>query len=334
MEGHVVAIVGRPNVGKSTLFNRLVGRRQAIVEDIPGTTRDRVYADVRWGDQSLVLIDTGGMEPNPGSDIARRVRAQVQLAVEEAEVIIFMVDVRDGATVTDLDIAEALRRSGKPVVLAVNKADNERRHADVAQFYELAMGDPIPVSAYHGTGIGDLMSAVVLPMSPMPPREEEALLRTAIVGRPNVGKSMLLNAILGEDRVIVSETPGTTRDTIDTTFEYSGESMVLVDTAGIRRRGRIEGGVEQYSVLRAMQAVSRADVALLVLDAGELVTAQDTHIAGYIVQACKGVVVVVNKWDLVRDLGLDAGKCAEEIRYKLKFISYAPIVYVSALLGE
>ncbi|MFH1485569.1 MAG: ribosome biogenesis GTPase Der, partial [Chloroflexota bacterium] len=192
----------------------------------------------------------------------------------------------------------------------------------------------IPVSAYHGTGIGDLMSAVVLPMSPMPPREEEALLRTAIVGRPNVGKSMLLNAILGEERVIVSETPGTTRDTIDTTFEYSGESMVLVDTAGIRRRGRIEGGVEQYSVLRAMQAVSRADVALLVLDASELVTAQDTHIAGYIVQALKGVVVVVNKWDLIRDLGLDAGKCAEEIRYKLKFISYAPVVYVSALLGE
>jgi len=327
----VVAIVGRPNVGKSTLLNRLVEKAVAIVQDLPGTTRDRVYVDTTWMGYPLTIVDTGGLEPGASAGMAQRVKAQIMAAIEEAEVIIFLVDVRDGMTSVDLEIAEELRRSGKPIVLAVNKADNEKRAQEAFQFYELAIGDPIPISAYHGIGIADLMDAVVAKLSSPPTVVEEAeMTKLAIVGRPNVGKSMLLNAILGEERVIVDEKPGTTRDAIDTVFHYNDQPMLLIDTAGIRRRGRVEVGVERYSVKRALQAIDRADVALLVLDAGEGIASQDTHIAGYIAQAFKGIVVVVNKWDLAEEKGMDAAEYTKEIRGRLKFASYVPILYVSA----
>ncbi len=330
----IVAIVGRPNVGKSTLFNRLIGERLAIVEDFPGTTRDRVYADISWGDHDITLVDTGGLEPQPDSALRQKVKDQAEAAIAEAEVIIFMVDVMEGVTLPDSEVAEALRRSKKPIALAVNKADNAQRRALAPQFHELGIGEPMPVSAHHGTGVGDLMDEVChsLPV-PIPVVEGPGLLKIAIVGRPNVGKSMLLNAILGQDRAIVSEIPGTTRDAIDTVFEHEGESVVFIDTAGIRRRGRIEGGVERYSVMRALRAISRADVVVLLTEAAEIITAQDAHIAGYIQQALKGMVVVVNKWDLALELERDAAECALEIEQRLKFFPGVPILFVSALLG-
>ncbi len=327
----VIAIVGRPNVGKSTLLNRLAGEAVAIVQDSPGTTRDRVYVDIAWMGYPLTIVDTGGLEPDASAGMAQRVKAQIRVAIDEAEVIIFLVDVRDGMTNVDLEIAEELRRSGKPIVLGVNKADNEKRTQEALQFYELAIGDPIPLSAYHGIGIADLMDAVVVKLPPPPAVTEEAeMTKLAIVGRPNVGKSMLLNAILGEERVIVDEKPGTTRDAIDTVFHYDGQPMLLIDTAGIRRRGRVEVGVERYSVKRALQAIDRADVALLVLDAGEGITSQDTHIAGYITQAFKGIVMVVNKWDLAEERGMNPAEFTNEIRGRLRFASHVPILYVSA----
>jgi len=331
----IVAIVGRPNVGKSTLFNRLLGERVAIVENLPGTTRDRVYADIVWRDYPLTIVDTGGIELNPDSGLRQKVREQIELAVQEADVIIFLVDVTDGVTIPDSEVVEALRRSQKPIVLAANKVDNERRRQEAFQFHELGMGEPVSLSAYHGTGIFDLMEQVCafLP-SPLPPVEEPAMLKIAIVGRPNVGKSMLLNAILGQERSIVSGTPGTTRDAIDTVFEYDGEPVLLIDTAGIRRRGRVEGGIERYSVMRALRAVSRADVALLITDAAELITAQDAHIAGYVQDAVKGLVLVVNKWDLAGELGRDEAMCAGEIRKRLKFFTAFPVLFVSALRGS
>lgn len=330
----IVAIVGRPNVGKSTLFNRLVGERLAIIEDLPGTTRDRVYADISWGDHELTLIDTGGLEPRPESSLRQKVQYQAEAAIEEAEVIIFMVDVLDGVTVPDSEVAEALRRSQKPLLLAVNKADNDQRRHQAFQFHELGIGEPIAISAHHGTGVADLMDEVTarLPL-PTPPEEEPGMLKIAIVGRPNVGKSMLLNAILGQERAIVSETPGTTRDAIDTVFKYDDESILFIDTAGIRRRGRVEGGIERYSVMRSLRAISRADAAILVTEAAEVITAQDTHIAGYIHQALKGMVLVVNKWDLASELGIDAAACATEILQRLKFFPGIPILFVSAQFG-
>ncbi|TET40062.1 MAG: ribosome biogenesis GTPase Der [Dehalococcoidia bacterium] len=329
----IVAIVGRPNVGKSTLFNRLVGKRLAIIEDEPGTTRDRLYADIAWRDSSLTLIDTGGLFPIPPSELAQRVKEQVEVAIVEADVIIFLVDVVDGGTIMDKEIAEMLRRSDKPVMLAANKADNERRQSEALQFYELALGDPQPISAYHDIGIDELLDKVVdnLPFSP--PEEELEMMKVAIVGRPNVGKSMLLNAILGQERAIVTDTPGTTRDAIDTIFEYNGDCMLLIDTAGIRRRGRIEGGIERYSVARALRAIGRADVALLITEATGAITAQDAHIAGYIQQAFKGMVLVVNKWDLVEEMA-DRRQYATEIQQKLKFMPYVPILFVSAKFGR
>ncbi len=331
----IVAIVGRPNVGKSTLFNRLVGERLAIIEDLPGTTRDRVYADVSWGDHELTLIDTGGLEPRPESSLRQKVKDQAEAAIEEAEVIIFMVDVLEGVTIPDSEVAEALRRSQKPILLAVNKADNDQRRHQAFQFHELGIGEPIAISAYHGTGVSDLLDEVTarLPL-PTPLEEEPGMLKIAIVGRPNVGKSMLLNAILGQERAIVSETPGTTRDAIDTVFKHDGESVLFIDTAGIRRRGRVEGGIERYSVMRSLRAISRADVAILVTEAAEVITAQDAHIAGYIHQALKGMVLAVNKWDLASELGIDAAACTTEILQRLKFFPGIPILFVSALFGS
>jgi len=331
----IVAIVGRPNVGKSTLFNRLVGERLAIVEDLPGTTRDRVYADVSWGDRELTIIDTGGLEPRPESDLRQKVKDQAEVAIREADVTIFMVDVVEGVTIPDQEVAEALRRAGKPLVLAVNKADNEQRRHQAFQFHELGIGEPIAISAYHGTGVIDLMDAVcaLLP-PPAPAAEEPDMLKIAIMGRPNVGKSMLLNAILGQERAIVSETPGTTRDAVDTVFRYEGESVMFIDTAGIRRRGRVEGGVERYSVMRALRAIARADVVILVTEAAEVITAQDTHIAGYVQQGLKGMVLAVNKWDLAGELEKDMAECTREILQRLKFFPGVPILFVSALLGS
>ena len=325
----IVAIVGRTNVGKSTLFNRLVGKRLAIIEDEPGTTRDRLYSDIDWKGSGLTLIDTGGLVPVPPSELAQRVKEQVEVAIEEADSIIFLVDVLDGVTHMDREIAEMLRRCDKPVMLAANKADNERRSLNAAEFYELAMGDPLPVSAYHDLGVDELLDRVVDSLPYFPPEEELEMLKVAIVGRPNVGKSMLLNAILHKERAIVTDTPGTTRDAIDTIFEHNGERMLLIDTAGIRRRGRVGVGIERYSVARALRAISRADVALLLTEATEPLTAQDTHIAGYIQQASKGMVLVVNKWDLVEEMA-DRRQYTREIRNRLKFMPYVPILYISA----
>ena len=331
----IVAIVGRPNVGKSTLFNRLAGERIAIVEDLPGTTRDRVYADMSWGERELTIIDTGGFEPRPDSDLRQKVKHQAEVAIEEADVIIFMVDVLDGVTIPDQEIAETLRRSRKPIILAVNKADNDQRRQQAFQFHELGVGEPMAISAHHGIGVSDLMDEVCTRLPPPAPAvQEPEMLKIAIVGRPNVGKSMLLNAILGHERAIVSETPGTTRDATDTVFKYDGEPILFIDTAGIRRRGKVEVGIERYGVMRALNAISRADVVLLVIEAAEIMNEQDMHIAGYIHEALKGIVVVVNKWDLAGELGVDKAQCASEIRQKVKFFPDVPMAFASAQFGK
>jgi len=331
----LIAIVGRPNVGKSTLFNRLAGERIAIVEDLPGTTRDRVYADMTCGERELTIVDTGGFEPRPDSDLRQKVKHQAEVAIEEADVIIFMVDVLDGVTIPDQEIAETLRRSRKPIILAVNKADNDQRRRAAFQFHELGIGEPMAVSAHHGIGVSDLMDEVCARLPPPAPAvQEPEMLKIAIVGRPNVGKSMLLNAILGQERAIVSEAPGTTRDATDTVFKYDGESILFIDTAGIRRRGKVEVGIERYSVMRALNAISRADIVLLVTEAAEVMNAQDMHIAGYVQEALKGIVVVVNKWDLAGELGKEKAQCTREIRQKLKFFPDVPIMFTSAQFGE
>lgn len=325
----VVAIVGRANVGKSTLFNRLAGGSVAIVEDLPGTTRDRVFADVSWQDREVTLVDTGGLELRPGSSLAQKVKDQAEAAIAEADVIIFMVDVRDGAIAADCEIADLLRSCDKPVVLAANKADNAKLESQMSDFYGLGVGTPLAVSAQHGRGINELLQAVT-PLLPEPSIGfvDSDKPKLAIVGRPNVGKSMLLNAIVGEERAIVDQTPGTTRDAVDTVFNYRGQELLLIDTAGIRRRGRASVGIEYYSLIRALRAINRCDVALLVTDATEFITAQDVHIAGYIKQAGKGMVLVVNKWDLVSEQPKEA--YAQQIQQRLKFMAHVPVMYVSA----
>jgi len=359
----LVAIVGRPNVGKSTFFNRMLGEQIAVVEDLPGTTRDRIYGDTDWNGRDFTLIDTGGLElgsdipvgqvglnGQPG-DIMRNVRAQVELAIEEADVIVFMVDARSGITAADEEVADLLRRTDKPVILAANKADNAARRLDAIEFYSLGLGEPITISSIQGTGTGDLLDRIVEELPSQEETEEEEdedTPRIAIVGRPNVGKSSLLNAILGVQRSIVSDVPGTTRDAIDTEMEFEGRQLILIDTAGIRRRGRVTPGVEKYSVIRASRAIERCDVALLLIDASEGLAAQDTHIAGEIDEKAKGVIVVVNKWDLaqaqrraMREGELprpdDEITSAEDYRKiiaeGLKFIPYAPIIFASAKTG-
>jgi GTP-binding protein len=329
----IVAIVGRQNVGKSTLLNRLTGKRIAIVSYMPGTTRDRIVANVSWKERDFVVVDTGGLETGSGSSISKEVNQQVKTAIDDADVVVFLVDARDGITTTDSEIAELLRSSAKPLLLAANKADNNRLEAEAVDFFTLGLGEPLPVSAYHGRGIFELMDKLVSLLPAVPAVEAEPeLMKVAIVGRPNVGKSMLLNTLLGEPRVIVSDVPGTTRDAIDTLLDFGGQSVLLIDTAGIKRRGRVGAGVAQYSVIRALRAIDRADVVLLVLDATELVVAQDVHIAGYIQQAAKGIVLVVNKWDLV--VNISKTECSKSIRNRLKFVPYAPVLYTSAKLGQ
>ena len=331
----LVAIVGRPNVGKSTLYNRLAGRPSAIVSKVPGTTRDRVTTETVWGERPFILVDTGGLDLFSETELSQKIRTQVDVAIAEADVIIVLVDAPAGVTAADRDVADALRKTDKPLVLAANKSDNERREAEAVDFYELGLGDPLPISAYHNRGIDGLMEQVIsyFPTG-LPTEVPDADLNLAIVGRTNVGKSMLLNAIAGHERAIVSEVPGTTRDALDTLLTYGEAQYLLVDTAGIRRRGRVEPGIERYSVLRALRAIDRADVAVLVMDATELATSQDTHIASYILDAYKGIVLAVNKWDLASQTALTKDDTTQKIREHFKFAPYAPICYVSALRGS
>ena len=333
MSKPIVAIIGRKNVGKSTLLNRLAGKPIAIVADLPGTTRDRIFADVSWQGVEFTIVDTGGLEVSPRSAIAQGVKGQVEAAIAEADVIIFLVDIKDGVVPSDLEIADMLRSSSKPIVLVANKADNARLETQAVEFYELGLGEPLAISAYHGRGTAELLDRIIsLLPTPSLAEAETEIMKLAIVGRPNVGKSTLLNALLGSERAIVDEVPGTTHDAIDTLLDFGGQSVILIDTAGIRRRGRWGMGVERYSVIRALRAIDGADVVLLVLDATELLTAQDMHIAGYIQQAAKGVVLVVNKWDLA--VGMNVAECNRYIRSQLRFMSYAPVEYISAKLGQ
>jgi GTP-binding protein len=329
----IVAIVGRPNVGKSALFNRMVGGRPAIVEDLPGTTRDRLYGDVEWRAREFKLVDTGGLEPDVPGTYTPLIREQIELALREAEIVLFVVDAKSGATAADAEVADVLRRANKPVFLLANKAENEERSEASVTFFELGIGEPIPVSAQHGHGVADVLDMIVDSLPPAELITEEAELRLAIVGRPNVGKSSLLNAILGEQRVIVSDVPGTTRDAIDTPFLFEEQQLVLVDTAGLRRPGSIEKGVEKHSVLRARRALERAQVALCVFDVSEDFTAQDVHIVGYAMDAATGVLVVANKWDLLADGERTQEDWERRLRWKLKFASWISIRFVSAREG-
>ncbi|MCL5962087.1 MAG: ribosome biogenesis GTPase Der [Chloroflexi bacterium] len=327
----LVAIVGRPNVGKSTLFNRLVGQRAAIVEDIPGTTRDRLYGDVEWSGKQFAVVDTGGLDLSSSENVTELVRNQAELAIDEADVILLVVDARDGVIPTDEEIADVLRRTKKPVLVVANKADSPERRLMASVFYQLGLGEVVAVSSIHGTGTGDLLDLVVDLLPPGVPIEKvEKVLSVAIVGRPNVGKSSLLNALLGQERVIVSAVPGTTRDAIDTLIEHEGQPLMLIDTAGIRRRGRVQVGIEKYSVLRAVRAIDRADVALVLIDAVEGPTDQDTHIAGQVEAAGKGIAIVVNKWDLIEKTGSTMVEYARKVKEDFKFVPYAPILFVSA----
>ncbi len=333
----IVAIVGRPNVGKSTLFNRLVEEKLAIVSETAGTTRDRLYGEVEFAGRTFLVVDTGGLALDaradlPGTPAAMLtgVRAQAQLAMDEADAIVFVVDVEQGATPNDFEIANILRQTNKPVYLVVNKADNATRAQNAVEFFALGLGEPIPISALHGVGVGDLLDAIVarLPPETLAPPDDAPHL--AIVGRPNVGKSSLLNAILGEERAMVSEIPGTTRDALDTELTWNGQRLVLIDTAGLRKRGHIEQGIEKYSALRALRAIQRAEVALLVIDASTGIVAQDQHVAQFILAEGKGVVIVVNKWDLIEKDARTFDEFTRRVRAQLDFIAYAPVVFVSA----
>ncbi len=346
----LVALVGRPNVGKSTLFNRLVGKRMAVTDDIPGTTRDRLQSEAEWNGVIFTVVDTGGIEiyqPKGSRDISPlaegsidfvpQIKGQALIAIEDADAIVLLVDANHGVTAADEEIAEILRRTSKPVVIAANKTDDLKNVEDVFEFYGLGLGEVFAVSAIHGLGVGDLLDAVVKSLQHDPvdfEDEDDDYLKIAIVGRPNVGKSTLLNNLIGEDRAIVSPIAGTTRDAIDTTIKWHGMDVTLIDTAGMRKRGKVAPGVEKYSVLRAMRAISRCDVALLMVDATQGVTDQDEHIAGYVLEEYKSLVIIINKWDIIEK---DAYTMTEELkkaRERLHFIPYAPAIFISALSGQ
>jgi GTP-binding protein len=329
----VVAIVGRPNVGKSTLFNRLVRQRQAITEDIPGTTRDRLYGDAEWKDLRYSVIDTGGLEPDSDEGYPALIRDQVQIAIQEADAILFVVDVASGITPVDSEIAEMLRRTKKPVLLLANKGDNPDRAGLAVEFYELGLGDPMPVSAFHDIGIREVQDKLIEVLPEAAPEEEVDTIRIALVGRPNVGKSAIVNAILGEERVIESEMAGTTRDAIDTPIDYKGHKLVLVDTAGIRRPGKIEKGIEKYSVMRARSAIERADVVIIVLDATERIAQQDLAIASIAIEEYKGLIIAFNKWDLLEDTEDVRERRSRYALSRFKFAPWAPLALVSARTG-
>ncbi len=356
MPNPVVALVGRPNVGKSTLFNRLAGERLAVVHDVPGTTRDRLVAEAEWAGFTFDIVDTGGIDPTDlrrgtplsiaSADYISAIRHQAELAAREADAVIFLVDGESGITASDHEVASILRRQQRivdeqrapPILLAVNKCDTKTRREQAIEFHELGMGEPIPVSAIHGTGTGDLLDLLIEALEEVRSgswdQEEDQSIKMAILGRPNVGKSSLLNRLLGEERVIVSPIPGTTRDAIDTRLTYHGQAITLIDTAGIRRRGSIEPGIEKYSVLRALKAIERADVVALLIDASEGVTAQDTHIAGMILEKAKSVLIVVNKWDLVPKDTHTMVQYTLHVRQELNFLDYVPVLFISAKTGQ
>lgn len=329
----LVAIVGRPNVGKSALFNRLTRTRRALVEEVPGTTRDRIYGWFDWRGRHVRVVDTGGVEGPEADPFSALIREQVLGAIEESDAVVFVVDAAQGITAADEAIVDLLRRSTKPVLLVGNKSDRREARQNVVDLQALGLGDPILISAYHGQGVADVMDQILDVVPEAAPPEREERLRIAVVGRPNVGKSSLVNAILGESRVIVSDVPGTTRDAIDTPFEFEGAPLLLVDTAGIRRKGKIERGVERHSVQRAEHAIDRADVVFLLIDQGEPTVAQDTHIAGYVAEQGKGLIIVVNKWDLAEDRG-DRHGFARRVDQRYHFVPWAPVQFTSALTGE
>ena len=332
----VVAIVGRPNVGKSTLFNAIAGERISIVKDTPGVTRDRIYADVSWLDKDFTLVDTGGIEPDSKDIILSQMRDQAQIAIETADVIIFMVDVKQGLIDADDRVADLLRRSGKPVVLCVNKVDSfEKMMPDVYEFYNLGIGDPKPISASSRLGFGDLLDEVIkyFPDSTSA-KEDDDTPKVAIVGKPNVGKSSLVNKLLGEDRLIVSDIAGTTRDAVDTRVKNHGKEYVFIDTAGLRRKSKIKEEIERFSIIRAVAAVEKADVVIVVIDATEGVTEQDAKIAGIAHDRGKGIIVAVNKWDAVEKTDKTMREHEKKIRQILSFMPYAEIIYISALTGQ
>lgn len=347
----LVALVGRPNVGKSTLFNRLAGEPLAIVDDTPGTTRDRLFAEAEWNGVNFRIIDTGGIDPSTGgktplstgsAEYIEQIRIQAQLAIQESDVVLFITDATSGVTPADVEVANILRRSQTtrdgqpwpPVLLVVNKADSQALRENVVQFYELGMGDPYPISAIHGTETGDLLDALVKALGEQPEPEEDTSVKIAIVGKPNVGKSSLLNRLVGEERAIVSPIPGTTRDATDTHITVGDLPVTLIDTAGIRKRGKVEPGVEKYSVVRSMRAIERAEVALLVIDATDGISAQDAHIAGYILEAWKSTVVVVNKWDAIEKDTYTIESYTASIRRELNFMDYVPLLFISAKTGQ
>jgi GTPase len=348
----VVALVGRPNVGKSTLFNRLIGEPMAIVDETPGTTRDRLLAEANWNGINFDVIDTGGIDPTSGggkeplsigsADFITEIRMQAEIAIQEADAVLFVVDAISGVTIADREVAQILRRSQKvvdgnprpPIFLVVNKADSSQLRGGVTEFYELGMGEPYAISAIHGTGTGDMLDALVSAFSMQEEEAEDDSVKIALVGKPNVGKSSLLNRLVGVERSIVSPIPGTTRDAVDSYMELDGVPITLIDTAGIRRRGKIEPGVEKYSVIRTMRALERCEVALLMIDATSGITAQDTHIAGYILENYKSTVVLVNKWDAIEKDAYTMLQHTETIRRELNFMAYVPILFISVLTGQ
>ena len=334
MSKPVIAIVGRPNVGKSMLFNKLIGQRLSIVEDTPGVTRDRIYGESDWNGRKFTLIDTGGIEPRTDSQILSFMREQAEIAIDHADVIVFLTDVKTGVTASDQEVANMLLRSGKPIVLAVNKVD-QGMSPDIYEFYNLGLGDPIAVSAVHGHGTGDLLDECVKYFPPETEEEEEDdAIQVAIIGKPNVGKSSLTNKILGQQRTIVSDVAGTTRDAIDSRFENDKGRYVFIDTAGMRKKSRVDEAIEKYSVLRAQMAIERSDVCLILIDATEGVTEQDTKVAGLAHEAGKASIIVVNKWDLVEKDGKTMDKMRQEIYRDLSYMTYAPILFISALTGQ
>lgn len=348
----VVALVGRPNVGKSTLFNRLVGEPMAIVDDTPGTTRDRLFGEADWNGVAFDVIDTGGIDPSSvggkeplsidSAEFVAEIRTQAEIAIQESDAILFVVDAISGVTPADREVAQILRRNQKvvdghpwpPIFLVVNKADSAQLRESAPEFYELGMGDPYPLSAIHGTSTGDLLDDLLDSFPPPAEEEEDESVKIALVGKPNVGKSSLLNRLVGEERAIVSPIPGTTRDATDTHLEFDGVPVTLIDTAGIRRRGKVEPGVEKYSVIRSMRALERCEVALLMIDATSGITVQDTHIAGYILENWKSTVVLVNKWDAVEKDTYTMQQYTEKIRNDLNFMPYVPILFISAKTGQ
>ncbi|RKD34322.1 ribosome biogenesis GTPase Der [Thermohalobacter berrensis] len=331
----VVAIVGRPNVGKSTLFNRIAGRRIAIVEDTPGVTRDRIYAEGEWLNNYFTIIDTGGIEPDTSDVILSKMRSQAEIAIETADVILFIVDGKAGITSADREVANMLRKNHKNVILVCNKVDTHILPDTFYEFYELGLGDPIPISASQGLGTGDLLDEVIKRFPEDKDTEyDEDIIKVAVIGKPNVGKSSLVNKILGEERVIVSDIPGTTRDAIDTLFEVGEDRFVFIDTAGMRRKKKVKENIERYSVVRSLTAIERADVCLMVIDATQGVTEQDTKIAGYAHENGKAIVILINKWDLIEKETNTYLNFEKEVREKLSFINYAPLIFISAKTGK